>query len=330
MYELHLQAPFWDSLREAYEGFDKWFEDKSKGHRRAWCVCDNNDDPLAVCIYKEENSQVVADDGTRLPGKLLKLCTFKVASELRGRKLGERLLFTAFQYAQKNNIDYVYLHTHGQDKLIELCLDFGFSSIGQCGKDEVYFKQMSSPLKGGDLTLTPIEYLQKYYPYFIDDERVNKFIIPIHPNYHNELFPDVSDDSDGLFAQEFARDKSQSNTIKKVYLSHSNTRLVSPGDIILFYRTEDRQSIEVIGVVEKAVTTDDLSELTALVAKRTVYSTEELKKWVNKTTLVILFRFVRTIPAISRSSLLLAGINGNIQSIRKIDHHSYVKLLEGR
>ena len=328
VYALHPQSDFWDSLRESYRGFDSWFEKICQEHRSAWCICDQNGDPLAVCIYKEEDSPAVTNEQYRLSGSVLKLCTFKVSRELQGRKLGERLLFTAFKFAQKNNIGYVYLHTRAQDKLIELCLDFGFSPLGKYNDDEVYYKQMFSPVNGGDHSLSPIDYLLKYYPYFIDDERVNKFIVPIDKTYHNELFPDVSDDAQGLFAEEFSCEKPQSNTIKKAYLSHSNTNQVSPGDVILFYRTGDRQSIEVIGVVEKAVRTQDLSVLTALVAKRTVYSTDELREWVQKPTLVILFRYVKTIPKIPYTAFSAAGIRGNIQAIRKIDHKSYVKLME--
>ena len=329
VYALHPQSEFWDSLRESYrESFDQWFEKISREHRSAWCICDENGDPLAVCIYKEEKSPTITDEQYRLPGRVLKLCTFKVSKKLQGRKLGERLLFTAFKFAQKNNINYVYLHTRSQDKLIELCLDFGFSHLGKYNTDEVYYKQMFSPVNGGDHTLSPIDYLLKYYPYFIDDERVNKFIVPIDKAYHNELFPDVSDDAQGLFAEEFSCEKPQSNTIKKAYLSHSNTNQVSPGDIILFYRTGDRESVEVLGVVEKAIRTQDLSVLTALVAKRTVYSTDELRWWIQKPTLIILFRYVKTIPTISRTAFSAAGIKGNIQAIRKMDHKSYVKLME--
>ena len=46
-------------------------------------------------------------------GKALKLCTFKIGEELRGRKFGERMLYTAFKYAFENNYDWIYLHTRG-------------------------------------------------------------------------------------------------------------------------------------------------------------------------------------------------------------------------
>jgi GNAT superfamily N-acetyltransferase len=133
LYELkHPEADFWNSLRESYNGFDDWFTDKARAHRKAWSTCDDKGYPLAVCIYKEENSPVVTDDSNiRLSGKVLKLCTFKVDKKLQGRKLGERLLFTAFRYAVEHNVNYVYLHTKAQDKLIDLCIDFGFSFQGK-------------------------------------------------------------------------------------------------------------------------------------------------------------------------------------------------------
>lgn len=329
LYELkHPEADFWNSLRESYNGFDDWFIDKAREHRKAWSICDTNGYPLAVCIYKEENSPVVTDDSnTRLSGKVLKLCTFKVDKKLQGRKLGERLLFTAFRYAVEHNMNYVYLHTKAQDKLIDLCIDFGFSFLGKYDGDEVWVKQMMSPIKGGDYNLSPLDYAKSFYPHFVDDERVKKFIVPIQPQYHNELFPDISDDAFSLFAKEFSPKTPQSNTIKKAYLCWANTDEIEAGDILLFYRTEDRRSVEVIGVVEYTCRTSNIAEALALVSKRTVFPNDELQEMLKKETLIILFRFAKTIPAISFRKFLTANIKGNIQTIRRISHNSYLQLV---
>lgn len=124
IYRLHIESSFWDSLRESYPGFDSCFHEAARQHRQAWCICNEKDEPLAVCIFKEENKpEVTTEPHQTLYGKVLKLCTFKVAEELRGRKLGERLLYTAFKYASENGYDHAYIQVHAQDKLIELCSD---------------------------------------------------------------------------------------------------------------------------------------------------------------------------------------------------------------
>ena len=56
----------------------------------------------------------------------------------------------------------------------------------------------------------------------------------------------------------------------------------------------------------------------ALIAKRTVYSYSELQDVMSKKTLVILFRFVAFNSEIRIEDMQIAGIKGNIQSIRQI------------
>lgn len=331
IYQLHLESHFWDSLRESYSGFDDWFRDKARQHRQAWCICNEGDEPLAVCIFKEEQNHIVTTGDVKLlNGKILKLCTFKVAVELRGRKIGERLLYTAFKYAIENNFNYVYIQAHEQDKLIELCSEFGFYKIGSYNEDEVYVKDMKTPDSGLGIAKDSFEYAKFYYPHYMDGDNVNKFIVPIQPQYHNELFPDISDDADGLFANQFLSKQPQSNTIKKAYLSHSNTNLLTSGDILLFYRSDDRQTIQVVGIVEhvKRFSIEDIASVQASVSKRTVFSTDQLAEQLTKPTLVILFRLLKYIPAIFREKIESSGIQGPIQTIRKISNESYRRLTE--
>lgn len=63
----------------------------------------------------------------------MKLCKFKVDAMARGKKLGERLLYIAFDYCVKNNLDWVYLHTFGEEQktLVGFCLDYGFYCLGK-------------------------------------------------------------------------------------------------------------------------------------------------------------------------------------------------------
>ncbi len=338
VYQLSNNTDFWHSLQEDYPNFDEWFAKISREHRKAWCVL-KDEEPMAVCIYKEEDSpDDVTNENIVLHGKALKLCTFKVSKQMLGQKLGERLLYTAFNYAFINNFRWIYLHTaqNKHNHLKWLCSDFGFElkgyrNVTQNRIDEVYIKEINPPPFAGK-ELSAVDYLHKYCPCFRDDATVNKFIIPIRPAYHNELFPDINDDRYGLLAEILLPESPQSNTIRKAYICNSNNKTIAPGDILLFYRSHDRKNIQVVGVVEQIVRTRGTTEIDKImgyVSKRTVYSREELlEKLKDKSVLVILFQVVRYFNEDTKSlNLSKIGIKGPIQTIRQINDEIYTKLL---
>jgi hypothetical protein len=111
LYNLDIKSHFFQSLRNEYNNFNTWFTKCCFENRKAWSVITNNN-IHALCIYKIEEDECIADDTEKLHGKILKLCTFKVSEDLRGRKLGERLLFTSFKFAISNQLKYIYIYTY--------------------------------------------------------------------------------------------------------------------------------------------------------------------------------------------------------------------------
>jgi len=328
LHEFRVHQPFFNSLREGYEGFNDWYLRSAQTQRKAWCISDN-DKVQAICIYKKEQKPRIVDGGSPLDSDALKLCTFKIGHAVRGRKLGERLLFTAFKYAVEQDIPYVYLHTFGKEQamLVSLCEDFGFQFAGKYkGRDDVYLKKMYPPKRSG-AEVNPLDYAVEYYPHYIDGPEVDKYIIPIMPQYHNELFADISDNARGLFADDPRMYGPQANTIKKAYLSHANTKSVRPGSLLLFFRTHDRRSIECIGVVEQTYRGRDIDKVLPLVSKRTVYSRREIEEQLKRETLIILFRLLRIFPPIKHFVMERVGIKSPIQSMRKISHEQYEKCI---
>lgn len=260
-----------------------------------------------------------------LSGRILKLCTFKVDTMARGKKLGERLLYIAFDYCVKNKLDWVYLHTFGEEQktLVGLCLDYGFYCLGKYKQDDVYIK----PMKLMDDNCGSLDSLIRYYPYFRDNESVQKFIIPIQPQYHEDLFPDFSSMKGSLFEKEQSLYSCQGNTIKKAYLCHSRIKSIRKGDIVLFYRSKDRKSIQCMGIVEDVLASENIDEVFPAIAKRTVYNYSDLQQILKKKTLVILFRYIALGKEISYQQIAKAKIEGYIQSIRKIDNQQYSALI---
>lgn len=328
LHEFDVRGPFFDSLRKGYEGFNKWYLNGAREQRQCWCLADESCSQIfAMCIFKAEESPCVTDDQHVLPGKTLKLCTLKVSELVQGRKVGERLLHTAFKYAVEHMFEWLYIHSnfkhHGHLK--DLCEAYGFSKVGEYNGDEVHAK----PMRPGLLDDPPsaIDYAIQNYPYYRNDGTISRFLIPIQPKFHETLFPDVSDWSTGLFRADNSALVSQSNTIKKAYICHSPINTIKPGDLVLFYRSRDRRSVEVFGVVETAVRSSDIGEVMALVAKRTVYGQNELTELVGSGALVILFRMIKYIPAISADDLTKIGIKGAIQTIRTISQDEFAQLV---
>ena len=66
------------------------FKNAQKTKRKCWCIEDGTGNIVAVCIYKHEQNAQLTDNGEVIPGRILKLCTFKVHRKARGKKLGEQ------------------------------------------------------------------------------------------------------------------------------------------------------------------------------------------------------------------------------------------------
>lgn len=325
LYEINKNQPFFESLRQSYAGFDEWFHKCAEDQRKCWCIEDGGGNVVAICIYKHEQDARLTDDGEVIPGRILKLCTFKVDVTARGKKLGERLLYIAFDYCVKNKLDWVYLHTFGEEQktLVGLCTDYGFSRLGKYKHDDVYIK----PMKLRDDACNSLDSLIRYYPYFKDNDSVQKFIIPIQPQFHEDLFPDFSSMKGTLFEKDQSLYSCQGNTIKKAYLCHSKIKTIRRGDIILFYRSNDRKSIQCMGIVEDVLLSENIDEVFPAIAKRTVYKYSDIQTILKKRTLVILFRYKALDKEISNQSIADAGVKGYIQSIRKISNEQYSALV---
>lgn len=119
--------------------------------------------------------------------------------------------------------------------------------------------------------------MKRFYPAYKADSDVGKYLIPIQREYHERLFPDASDFSQSLLGKLPEMYSSESNTIRKAYLCGSNVKSIESGDLLLFYRSQDRQSIEVLGVVNGARRLSDRERVMEMVKGRTVYSMWEIE-----------------------------------------------------
>lgn len=329
-----LASNFFDSLRVGYGGFDEWFRKKARDGVNAWIVRDEQEQLGAICIFDIQTDEKVTHEGMSLSGTALKLCTFKVSETMRGRKIGELFLKAAFQFASSNHHENIFIHgdyeKHGF--LFDLLEEFGFEKVGTHPgadrRDVVYLKRHPIKIPSQD-QLSFFDFSKKFFPHFISHEKVTKYIIPIRPEFHDILFPDFTSPKHKQLLL-FKQQNYVGNCIKLAYLCHAQTKQIYPGDIVLFYRSEDDKALTSIGIVESYEELQDSMKIAQRVSRRTVYNIQEISVIAQKPTKVMLFRLITHFKDTIPYSWLIQNsvVKGQIQSIRKIDNSSFMKVIQ--
>ena len=332
--ELHtltdqLAEPFFTSIRADYASFDNWFRRKAMEGRRAWIYRNGVDQTIAaICIYAVQTNERITDDGMVLNGDALKLCTFKVGEVVRGRKIGELFLRAAFQYATRHQCASIFLHANParQKHLTSLLKDFGFRHAGDYRGDGVYVKDhpIAPPAPLEDV----FDYLRRYYPHYMSGPTVQKFLVPIRPEFHDILFPDYQDPGHAL--PEGHPRRHVGNAIKLAYLCHTPSKQPRRGDIVLFYRSHDMRAVTTLGVVEQYEWSESADEIARIVSRRTVYSDRQIEEMAQRETKVMLFRLIRHLdnPIAFATLRRLRVVSGSIQSIIRISNESFSRTLQ--
>jgi hypothetical protein len=320
---LDIADPFFDSLKEDYKAFPEWFAKMQKKGERGWIIKEN-DELAGICIVEDKG---VGKLPYRQDHRTLKACTFKISRKFTGQKYGELLLKTLFSHCIYNNYDLVYLTTFPkQAPLVYVLRDFGFL-LGPKPREngELELFKTFTPAPADHPRVDPLVFAKTWFPYYYDDKTIPKYVIPIQPQYHDILFPEVRPNPP-LF--EDTSRVPPGNTIKKAYLCHSPTKSLEKGSLILFYRSRPDQKITTLAIVEETKRFTDLPELLKMVGKRSVYTIKEMKEMLKKETMVIKFRLLKHISKqfdlgeLKRTKVLKdAPI-----SITSIAHKDYLKL----
>lgn len=273
---IDINDEFFDSFREDYPGFDKWFNRKSE---ETAYICKQDERIMAFLYVKvEDEKENYQDINPIFPCKRrLKIGTFKVT--LNGFKLGERFIKIVFDNALRFGIDEIYVTIFNkrieQQSLINLLEEYGFRYYGtkssKSGNELVYTRDFSKSVDRNNPKIT--------YPYM--DANSNIFIVPIYPEYHTNLFPDSILRTES--PNDFIENEPHRNAIKKVYISRSIERNLRTGDIIIFYRTGGyyQSVVTTIAIVENIITDiPDSGRFVELCGKRSVFTEQELlEQW---------------------------------------------------
>lgn len=281
-YQLDLQDSFWDSFRFQYVGFDAWFRKCQAEHRLGWVIRDSDGQGLVGAALVNPELQDIRG------AKTLKICSFKVDPQHSGRRYGELLLKSIFLYAYENKYDSLFITAYPEHRqLIALLEDFGFEREEHLrGSGELCFSkklvrdflQQSSP--------DALGFFIHNGPFVADLFSAPAYLVPIRPQFHEMLFPELQEQHRLLPGRE-----AYGNSMKKAYLSSSAITELPRGSVLLFYRSEDDQKISAWGVVEDTLRSNNAEEICSFVLPRTVFPPEEISKMCNTgPVLAIMFR----------------------------------------
>lgn len=335
-HEIDINDPFFDSFKEDYPGFEKWF--RKKADETAY-ITTNKGRLLSFLFLKLESREEDYDDITPvfLPKKRLKIGTFKVISN--GVRLGERFLKIIFDNALQYKVDEIYVTIYKkreeQIRLVGLLEDWGFNFYGNKGEEAVYVRDFKPAFNPANPKVT--------FPYI--SKNTNVFMIPIYPEYHTELLPDSILTTESSF--EYEENQPHRNAISKAYISRSIRKDIQSGDIIIFYRTaaQDRAAyytsvITTIAIAEGKI--DNIADETDFILKcrkRSVFSDDELKEFWNYNKryrpFIINFLATHSFPTgkrINRQQLLdlgvISGAKDELRGLKKLNKAQFEIVLK--
>lgn len=329
--KIDLCDTFFDSLKEDYVGFDKWFV--KKYDEEAYITINTNNGMLLSFLYlkvEDENENYSNINPQFSPKRRLKIGTFKVISN--GFRLGERFVKIIFDNALKNHVQEIYVTVYDkrpeQRRLINLLEQWGFVLWGTKGEGELVYVRDFSP-KFNTYNL------KACFP-FVSKEK-NTYIVPIYPEYHTELLPDsiLSTES----PEEFIEDFPHRNCINKVYVSRAMEPYPCAGDLLVFYRTGGyyKSVVTTIGEVLE-VKSDFLDENDFILycRKKSVYPEQALRemwRFSTRKPFVVNFLYAYSFPhRINMKELIdlkvLQGVNDAPRGFKLITREQFETILK--
>jgi predicted nucleic acid-binding protein len=276
--KVDLNSPFFESFRQDYPEFDKWFNKKADETSYVYYI--GNELSAFLYIKTEEKTENYSDIEPLFEAKRrLKIGTFKVTSN--GFKIGERFLKIIFDNALLYKVEEVYVtifeKSSEQIRLISLLEEWGFKRWGtkRLTGETVLIKNFD---KNQNANLSNPK---KTFPFISRDSKV--YIVPIYPDYHTDLFPDSILRNES--PMDFIENKPHRNALSKVYISRSHFNALNSGDIIVFYMTGGiyKGVATTYGIVEDVITNiPDLETFKTLCKKRSVFSDDKLAEHWNR------------------------------------------------
>ena len=325
LYNLELDDPFFDSLKEDYKSFSNWFVRKQEEGAQAYVTLTNENALTSFLMlkYEDKNTDYSSMEDPLPPKDRLKVSTMKVIDT--GKRIGETFIKIMVNTAVEKDVDEIYITVFEKQKeLIDLISQYGFKYYtfqhtekkdGTMEKELIYVKNARPE--------------EEYYP-FISLNNKEFFLVPIKEEYHSLLFPE-SEHNYQITLNDTKGMNTASNSLKKAYLSNKNINKIKPGAILLFYSTGVKKAVTTIGVVDAVFNSfNGFDDMFKLVRKRTAYDESELKKGYKDNKLVLMFKMYYPLPNYVTYEFMLKNniVSGSIQSITEIDKNKFDIILE--
>ena len=310
---LDLGDDFFASFKEDYPGYEQWFNKKAE---ETVYVCLSDGKPIALLYLKiEGKTEDYTDMNPPLSHKRrIKIGSFKVT--LNGFRLGERFLKIVFDNVLRFKVEEVYVTIFDkrleQQRLVNLLEEYGFYrhgvKKGPGGNELVYVRSCERVADRSTPKLT--------YPFISLAGR--RFLVPIYPDYHTELFPDSILRTES--PMDFVENEPHRNAISKVYISRSIERNINSGDVFIFYRTGGyhKSVVTTIGVAEGIIDNIRQKMISYVYCrKRSVFTDEQLaNQWrFNKARrpFIVNFLYVHSFPKrINLHKLIEIGVIASV------------------
>ena len=327
--ETKFESTFFDSLREDYGEieFNDWLQRCVTKNRKCYSLI-VEDNLQAILIY---NIEKVEDH--KLPKifeNALKICTLKVDDTAFGIKLGELFLNKMFELCINRKIKYLYLTVYEkQVHLITLLKTFGFYRNEFKNSQGLIENRMIKCLDKNMINIS--ENNISAHPFYLNNSKVKKYVIPIRPDFYGSLFKDGKLRPPTLFDKApDSINEIQGNTIVKAYISNSKNQKPKKGDLLFFYSSKVNKVIEPFGVLESIEIVKDFDKLWSIVRKKTVFTEKELRDWLKekKELHVITFRLIAYLKKnISLSKIKkIDSFKNKLQTITELKETDYIKL----
>lgn len=291
--ECDISDAFFDSLKQDYEGFEDWFQDKAD---KEVYVCKGNNDAYVGFLYlkledeKEDYSDIIP---VFKPMRRLKVGTMKVESS--GFRLGERFIQIILENAQEYNVNEIYVTLFREREEVRRL----YSLFRRWGFEEYGLKTHKNG-RAETVMVKHIEYdarktIQANFPAVQYCKR--KLYLPIMEKFHKRLIPDAERKED---KEDFVTNEACRYALEKVYITTATHNPVNNGDLIVVYRMGDTKPkhyssiVTAVGVIKEMRTNFKSKEdFMKECQNRSVFTKEELETlWRNKWSSLGVVRFL--------------------------------------
>ena len=309
--EVDINSCFFDTLREDYEGrkFDEWF--KRKGGEKAYVFEDRG--VLKGFLYLKEELPNEPDylkvTPVLSPKRRIKIGTFKI--ERTRFRLGERFLKIIFDNARLYDVEeiYVTLFEDKREDVVALKLlmeQWGFVKHGYKENGELV---LVKSMRSYDYSKEP------KYNYPLLKENSQYFFLPIYPEFHTDLFPDMILKNENMHL--YQENKAHRYAIEKIYLTGTRYIEAKPGDVVLIYRTGERlpkkysSVISGMAIIQEICLTKSVEECIGICKNRSIFSEEQIREQHSRRSTVV--KLLDYIPFKNKVKNFQLTINGIIQ-----------------